>query len=388
VCLNDKTKKAFSRLCPPDRREPVDVIELFVVKTSGADLKCRDHLCKLNHDYVGQILDITENGHDHLSRPKVRLTVSCIREVSVNESDQLFPVFCDQEKALHADEPKAAEDAAGEQRIKDYLTRISTGGSRCTPEEQARASRILKVLNKKVQKCMSPSDEQYLKEIRGAVLADVSHAPKPSPAPAPNVKDAAAPVGIILDPGDTSALKHFAGSEAACLIQMASEATDIFRLFQSLGIEKMPPDEQKTWIKELMTKNSGETEPALSKLVPQKEDRAILSKFAVGEKLGGAAVRGGGAAAVHDSPKAGVSPLAPPSDSTAAPVPAPAQVAPRSLAPASAPVSDPSPCTTFVPFEPLADSPAPAQVPGDRKNDAVVALLQQLDMSHLVPKFK
>jgi hypothetical protein len=25
-----------------------DVIELFVVETSGADLKCGDHLCKLN----------------------------------------------------------------------------------------------------------------------------------------------------------------------------------------------------------------------------------------------------------------------------------------------------------------------------------------------------
>jgi serine/threonine protein kinase/GTPase SAR1 family protein len=113
VCLDDKTKKSFSRLCPPRIFSPdrvqtadimellksTDVIELVVVKTSGADLKCGDHLRKLNDDYVGQILDIAENGHDHLSRPKVRLTVSCIREVRLNVGDQLFPACCDQQKA-------------------------------------------------------------------------------------------------------------------------------------------------------------------------------------------------------------------------------------------------------------------------------------------------
>ncbi len=341
-----------------------------MVKTSGADLKCGDHLCKFNDDYVGQILHIARdgNGHDHLSRPKVRLTVSCIREVTLIEGDQLFPVFCDQKKVVHADDDsRAKEDAAVEQKIKDYLTRISTDGT-LEKERRERASRILKVLNKKPRKCMSLPDVQYLKEIRCTVLADVSHAPTPSPAPAPNVKDDAAPVRIVSDPGDTSALKPLAGSEAACL----------FRLFQSLGIEKMPPDERKMWIKERMTKKPGEAESALAKLVPKKEDRALLIKFAQDaavERDAAVSI----AAAVDRTPKAGVPPLAPLSDSTPALAPAPAHVAPRAPAPAHAPVSDPSPRAAFVTPVPSADSLSPAEA------DAYAALLRVFVSSGIVP---
>jgi hypothetical protein len=79
------------------------------------------------------------------------------------------------------------------------------------------------------------------------------------------VKDDAAPVRIVSDPGDTSALKPLAGSEAACLFQMANEDTGIFRLFQILKIEKMPPDEQKMWNRERMKNKPGKMEPALAK---------------------------------------------------------------------------------------------------------------------------
>ncbi len=97
---------------------------------------------------------------------------------------------------------------------------------------------------------------------------------------------------------------------------------------------------------------------------------------------------GGAAAAVDDTTKAGLPTLATRSDSIAVPAPAPAHVALPALASASAPVSEPSPGAAFVPPEPLADSRAPSQVPDGRNNYAVVALLQQLDMSHLIYKFK
>ncbi len=69
---------------------------------------------------------------------------------------------------MHADDDsRAKEDAAVEQKIKDYLTRISKDG---IEKEQARASRILKNLNKKHPKTMTSPDEQYLNEIRRFVL--------------------------------------------------------------------------------------------------------------------------------------------------------------------------------------------------------------------------
>ena len=74
-------------------------------------------------------------------------------------------------------------------------------------------------------------------------------------------------------------------------------------------------------------------------------------------------------------------------DSTAVLAPPPALVASPDPAPAPAPVSNPSPRASFVPPEPLADSLAPSQVRDGRNNYAVVALLQQLGMSHLIPKF-
>ena len=137
----------------------------------------------------------------------------------------------------------------------------------------------------------------------------------------------------------------------------------------------MPPDEQRKWIKERTTRKSGATEPALSKLVPQKDDRAVLSKFAVGEKLGGAA------AAVNRTPKAGVPPFAPQSDLTPAPSTTPALVAPPVITPASSPalVSDPLSRAALITPEPSADSLSPAMAA------AYAALLHTFVSSGIVP---
>jgi hypothetical protein len=61
----------------------------------------------------------------------------------------------------------------------------------------------------------------------------------------------------------------------------AARVQHMQQLFQSLGIEKMPPAEQKMWIKErMMTKELG---LSLIGVVHKKEDRTMLWKFATSE---------------------------------------------------------------------------------------------------------
>jgi len=91
VVCNSSSNKSFARVCS------VDIIEVHVVKSRSADLKCGDHLCKQDQHCIGQIMSIAQKGFDTLSRPKYRI-VSCIRKFNLNEGDQLFPVFCDEDE--------------------------------------------------------------------------------------------------------------------------------------------------------------------------------------------------------------------------------------------------------------------------------------------------
>jgi hypothetical protein len=175
-----------------------------------------------------------------------------------------------------------------------------------------------------------------------------SHEPTSSRAPDLHVRDDDGSVGVVPDPDCTSALKPLAESEFDFR----------FRLFQSLDIAEMPLDKQKLWIKERMPKGRGQ--PALAKLFPKKEDRSILIQFALSER-GDTGARAGGAAAVHRTPKSGVSSLTPASDTTPASAPASTHVASPAVDPSSspAPVSAPSPRDSFVPPVP-SDVVAPA----------------------------
>ena len=139
-----------------------------MVKIRGAELEPGYYL-KHGECCIGQIMKIAHTGHDvNSSRPKYRLTVSCIRKLCLMEGDQLFPVFCSEEE-FQKGESEATKGLADntdslskqrEQNIRLLEINISElGDADCNKENKKFATSLLKKLKKKNQKLLSAAEE-------------------------------------------------------------------------------------------------------------------------------------------------------------------------------------------------------------------------------------